>query len=309
MRGGRAVAIDELDTLEDLPSALNRQGLRCKDLAQHDEARAYYERALVILEQSPTRREGDVATLYHNLGGIEHARRDFVAAEAFARRGLALRRVLNDDDALAADLVALGAILDGQQKFDEAETLYLEGLAILERSPARNRGEIAVALNNLGAQYLVRGRVTEALRLLTRALRLKLEYLDTRHPDVAVTLNNLAEARKRHGDLDRAERLCREAVEIFQTALSAGHPTTAACRRNLSTLEQIVMSTNNEGRHERDLIRINLTAQQKEVVKAATHRDAEAIEFTVEELEKRIAPLFTRLAGNHNETLLADGGI
>jgi len=66
------------------------------------------------------------------------------------------------------------------------------------------------------------------------------------------------------------------------------------------------MSSNNETRPEREMVRINLTTQQKEVVKAATNRDAEAIELTVEELEKRIAPFF-RLAGNHNETLLADG--
>jgi len=306
-RGRAGVAIDALDISEDLPSALNQQGLRCKDLAQYDEARAHYERALAILEQSPMRREGDVATLYHNLGGIEHARRDFVAAESFARHGLALRRGVNDDDALAADLVALGGILDGQQKLDEAEARYLDGLAILERSPERNRGEIAVALNNLGAQYIVRGRVTEALQLLTRALRLKEECLGPRHPDGAVTLNNLAEARRRQGELVAAERLCRNAFEIFQAALGAAHPKTVACRRNLSTLEHLIMSTNNEARPERELIRINLTAQQKDVVKAATNRDAEAIEFTAEELEKRIAPFF-RLAGNHNETLLVDGG-
>jgi hypothetical protein len=48
-------------------------------------------------------------------------------------------------------------------------------------------------------------------------------------------------------------------------------------------------------------VRIDLTAEQKEIVKAATTRDAEALELTVQELEQRIAP---RLASNHNETLL-----
>jgi len=42
---------------------------------------------------------------------------------------------------------------------------------------------------------------------------------------------------------------------------------------------------------ETDIVRIDLTAEQKEVVKAATEKSAEAIELTVQELEARIAPI------------------
>ena len=61
------------------------------------------------------------------------------------------------------------------------------------------------------------------------------------------------------------------------------------------------MSTHRETESERGIVRIELTANQKRVVKAATDRDAEAIELTVSELEQRITPM---LAANHNETLL-----
>jgi hypothetical protein len=37
-------------------------------------------------------------------------------------------------------------------------------------------------------------------------------------------------------------------------------------------------------------ISLKLTAEQKEAIKAATGKDAEAIELTAEELEERIAP-------------------
>lgn len=63
-------------------------------------------------------------------------------------------------------------------------------------------------------------------------------------------------------------------------------------------------------------VRISLTPEQASVVKTATGRDAEALELTVEELEKRIAPtLFTSaplvspsqaLAPNSSESMLAD---
>jgi hypothetical protein len=51
------------------------------------------------------------------------------------------------------------------------------------------------------------------------------------------------------------------------------------------------------------IVRIELTATQKEQVKATIGRDAEAVELTVEELEERVAPALIR---NHNETFLVE---
>jgi hypothetical protein len=42
---------------------------------------------------------------------------------------------------------------------------------------------------------------------------------------------------------------------------------------------------------EKEIVRIDLTDEQKEQVKAATEKNAEAIELTVQELESRIAPI------------------
>ena len=41
---------------------------------------------------------------------------------------------------------------------------------------------------------------------------------------------------------------------------------------------------------EKDIVRIDLTSEQKDQIKAATENSAEAIELTVQELEARIAP-------------------
>lgn len=41
---------------------------------------------------------------------------------------------------------------------------------------------------------------------------------------------------------------------------------------------------------EKDIVRIDLTSEQKDQIKAATEKSAEAIELTVQELEARIAP-------------------
>jgi uncharacterized small protein (DUF1192 family) len=42
---------------------------------------------------------------------------------------------------------------------------------------------------------------------------------------------------------------------------------------------------------EKDIVRIDLTNVQKQIVKKETGKDAEAIELTVAELEDRITPL------------------
>jgi hypothetical protein len=45
---------------------------------------------------------------------------------------------------------------------------------------------------------------------------------------------------------------------------------------------------------ETEVVRIDLTAEQKEQVKAATEKTVDAIELTVQELEARIAPVMIR---------------
>ena len=47
------------------------------------------------------------------------------------------------------------------------------------------------------------------------------------------------------------------------------------------------MSTKNEN----EIVRIDLTQEQKEQVKTVTDKNAEAIELTVKELEARITPV------------------
>ena len=39
-----------------------------------------------------------------------------------------------------------------------------------------------------------------------------------------------------------------------------------------------------------DMIRIELTTEQKRIIKTATDRDANAIELSIQQLEERIAP-------------------
>lgn len=55
--------------------------------------------------------------------------------------------------------------------------------------------------------------------------------------------------------------------------------------------------------HRPEAVRLQLTKEQRALVRDVIGRDGEEIELRVEALEERIAP---KLASNHNETLLID---
>jgi tetratricopeptide (TPR) repeat protein len=210
----------------------NELGVLYKYMGRFDEAGRAYTNAL------PLAHGAVLATVYHNLGGLEHARGRYAAGEPFARRAVAIReRLLGPDHPdVAADLAALAPILDAQGKRNEAAALMLRSLAILERTYGPNHYEVAVSLNNLAALRAAEGQTAEARRLYERSLAIKERQLGPRHPDVATTLNNLAVLHKKLGDARTAALLYARALSIFEASLGSEHPKTAACRANYGRL-------------------------------------------------------------------------
>ena len=217
---------------------LNDLGIVHKYQGRFDEAERAYRRAHGIFLAARAEVSNELAALYHNRGGLEHARGRLAGGEPFARRGLELReRTLGPDHpAVAADAAALGAILDGLGKREEAEALFRRALTVFERTYGAEHQEVAVTLNNLAAHCQAKGDMEEAQRLYQRALAIKERRLGRDHPDVAVTLNNLAVLCRAQGRHSEAEPHYRRALTIFERALGASHPSTVACRENCEAL-------------------------------------------------------------------------
>jgi len=133
-------------------------------------------------------------------------------------------------------MAALAALLDGQKKYREAETLYRRALAIFERVYGEEHYEIAVSLNNLAAIYHALGKLEEAEHLYQRALAIKEKIFGADHPDVAMTLNNLAMFYKSIKRYAEAETLYRRALTIFEKALGPDHPNVPICLDNYAQL-------------------------------------------------------------------------
>ena len=172
---------------------LNDRGLRNKAAGRFCEARRCYERARELLLIAVPSDQDALATIHHNLGGIDYALGAFASGEVMAREGIALRLGCRSRPrTLAADLIALAALVDAQDRSEEGERLYLAGLTLLRLEPMADRSEIAVALNGLGVLYARRGRQRAAIRRLRRSARIKREVLGAAHPSLELTIRNLA---------------------------------------------------------------------------------------------------------------------
>jgi tetratricopeptide (TPR) repeat protein len=212
--------------------ALNDYAIHCKEIGQFERAEKIYRRLLRVY-RSPEQ-SLDLATVYHNLGGLEHARRRFGRGEPWARKAVAIRTGLLGPchPSVAADEVALGAILDGRGKHREAQRLYRRALRIFRAAKRPDVYEIAVTLNNLAASCHATGPRTAAARFYREALDLKEKLLGRKHIDLAVTLNNMALLFESQGEPELARVHLKRAVAILQSTLPSSHPKLAICRKN-----------------------------------------------------------------------------
>jgi len=226
-----------------LAATLNQIGIRDKYAGQFEDGEKAYQKALTIVEAAvkdnySTSAESLLADIYHNLGGLDHARERYAHGEPFARRSVEIReRLLGPNDpATLADIAALAALLEGQGKHEEAEQLYIGVLYDFKRINGPESYDVAVNLNNLAALYFAEGKLNEAQSRYLQALAIKEKLLGQGHPDVGFTLNNLAVLYKTQGKLKDAGLLYRRALDIFEKTLSPDHPKLIECRQNYAQL-------------------------------------------------------------------------
>jgi tetratricopeptide (TPR) repeat protein len=174
--------------------ALNGLGILFKDTQRFEQAARHYQQALTLLEQTLGPNDPELAPLYHNLAGLEHAQDQFVEGEPLARRALELRAAHDglETTGAAADLAVLGALLLGQRRYTEAETVLERSLGIWQGKYGPQHYEVAVVKHNLAALYQARGDQCRALRTYTHVLDIKSHILGPTHPDVVSLHQHIA---------------------------------------------------------------------------------------------------------------------
>ncbi|HEV3030602.1 MAG TPA: tetratricopeptide repeat protein [Polyangia bacterium] len=217
----------------DVAGILNNLGVLRKYQGRYAEAVLFYKRALPVLKAAGDR--GALATLYHNLGGIEHARGRYAAGEPHARASVVLREAElgRDHVAVAADVAALAALVEGRGRLEEAARLYERALRVFRRRLGGASAEVALNLSSLASLRQQQGRSSDAGRLFAQAVRLQERVFGRGHPEVAMTLHNLAFHEHAEGRLARAAFLYARAHRAFRSVLGPRHPHTRLSAANL----------------------------------------------------------------------------
>lgn len=185
---------------DDLPTHLNEYGILCKYWGKYDEGERTYRRALALLEERHGKDSLATATLFHNLGGLEHTRGNFLKGEPLARKAYEIsRQALGEShEKTLADAVAWGGLLDGLHRHAESLPIYRRALAFYEQRFGPDHFEVAATLNNLGMAEAAEGNYAAAEAALSRCLAIKRKLFAADHPEVTLTARNLAQLGQFH---------------------------------------------------------------------------------------------------------------
>ena len=164
---------------------------------------------------------GTMGTVYGSLGIYDRS-------AALLERGLELRRATlgREHPETATAMEDLAEAYRELARFDEAETLHREALALKRRTNAPP-SSLASSLNNLGLTLSERGRYADAEPLLREAIAMWQRHEGPTAEPVAVGLNNLAAVLRQQGRLDDAVPVLEQAIAIRRQRMGNGHPALA----------------------------------------------------------------------------------
>ena len=186
---------------------------------------------------------GATARLFNNLGVLFDTKADYVEAEDFKRRALAINEKScgPDHPLVAINLNNLAELLRATNRFAEAEPLFRRVLAIDEKNLGVGHPNVAIRLNNLAELLRTTNRFTEAEPLFRRALAIDESRHGPNHRSVSIRLNNLGLLLQDTNRSIESEPLMRRALAIDETIYGPDHPNVAI---RLNNLGQLLKDTN-----------------------------------------------------------------
>ena len=85
----------------------------------------------------------------------------------------------------------LAGVLESQGKYEEAEKMHRQTLALRESVLGKEHPSTLASMNNLGFTWKGQGRDVEAISLMKRCFQLRKHVLGPGHPDTEASLETL----------------------------------------------------------------------------------------------------------------------
>lgn len=207
---------------------------------RYPEAIGEYERAISILTAASHTDPRELTVLLGGLAIALQLQGDLEAAAEKQREVLAIRDeiLVSTHPSIGQAALNLANTLSKQQKWEEAEALYLRAIEIfdLEDEPSP---KLAYPLLGLGVVHKKQGHYDEAAALYERAAAVAEAAYGPTHGLVSQSLMNLANVEKRRGKLERARELGRAAVRAVEGRVGDEHPELASTLVDLADIEAL----------------------------------------------------------------------
>ncbi|WP_287131357.1 tetratricopeptide repeat protein [Candidatus Cyanaurora vandensis] len=199
---------------------------------------------LIEQKESSQERDENLGQLYY-WAGVSYAnqaqkgesadyRGDTEKAVAYFQQAVLVHQDGSFTQALANDMAWLGYLYESQGRYEQAEPLYEQALALSRKLLGEEHPAVASSINNLAALYDSQGRYEQAEPLYVQALALRRKLLGQEHPDVATSLNNLGAFYYERGRYQEAEPLLVKALALREKLLGNDHPDTIGTRQGLA---------------------------------------------------------------------------
>lgn len=132
----------------------------------------------------------------------------------------------------------LALTYDDMRKFEKAEPLYKEALAIYKATVSEKDAFYVTTLENLGYLYQQQGKFKEAEEYYSQALAINKEIVGTKSAEYAASLENIAKLADKSGQKDKAEKLYIEHLNVQKDIVGEKHPSYATAMENLAKFYQ-----------------------------------------------------------------------
>lgn len=176
----------------------------------------------------------NTALTVDNLAAFYKSLGKFDDAEPLYKQALAILGAKEDLDT-AVIVTHLAQVYHSQGKYNDAEPLYKRALAIRKKILGMDHQDTVQSVNNLGLLYVKQGQFREAEVLLQHALKIR-RMSEPDHPDTAMCETNLGMLYLSQGNFRDAKPLIEQALSTRQKAFGNNHTLTAQSKHNLALL-------------------------------------------------------------------------
>ena len=191
------------------------------------------EEALEVFQRDPSKHANVIGTLKNNLAVSAYNQGRLDDARVLYEQAIGFNRAGGRQAELAPVLINLGVVYRLQGRYDDAERVLREGIALRVATLGPEHPFVAIGQAHLGDTLVHVGRLTEARTELERALAIQRKQLPAGHLDLARSTSVLGLLECRDGHTAEGETLLREALGIRQRHLPAGHWLTASVQSAL----------------------------------------------------------------------------